>query len=74
MQATSDVVQNLKAEGFSVNCGYVSYVLRERLIARPQKVGGIWLWDEPDADRLRSLLRRRGRGPVQTHAGSLVHA
>ena len=65
MQATSDVVRSLQNEGYDVSCGYVSYVIRERIIALPRKVGGIWLWDESDIDRLRSELRRRGRGPVE---------
>ena len=64
-QPTADVVYELRHEGFDVSCGYVAYVLRERLIALPQKIGTMWLWDEADVDRLRSLLRRRGRGPAQ---------
>ena len=64
-QPTADVVYALRDEGFDVSCGYVSYVLRERLVALPQKVGAIWLWGEADVDRLRGLLRRRGRGPAQ---------
>ena len=61
MLATSDVVRLLQSQGFEINCGYASYALRERLIPLPKKIGGIWLWGDADVDRLRALLRRRGR-------------
>jgi len=39
MEATADVVHSLRHDGFDVSCGYVSYVLRERLIALLSGIG-----------------------------------
>jgi len=67
--ATSDVVERLRAEGCDVCPSYVTYLTRDGILHPPAKVLGRLLWTEPDIDRLRSELRRRGRGPVETHAG-----
>jgi len=64
---TTDVLDKLREEGFIVTVGYLNYLLRERIVATPEKrVGGVLLWEEADIDRLKYALQRRGRGPVHT--------
>ena len=65
MRSTAQIVDDLRNDGYDVSCGYVAYILRERVIALPQEIGGIWLWEQADVDRLCGELRRRGRGPEQ---------
>jgi len=65
MDGTTSVVDKLRLEGFSVNAGYVQYLLRDRILHCPAKgPGGVLVWHESDVARLRSELRRRGRGPA----------
>lgn len=61
--STSDVVTRLNGQGFDVSPGYISYVLREGILHPPERCLGRLHWAEADIDRLRSLLKRRGRGP-----------
>ena len=64
MRGTADVVDGLRAEGFTVTRTYVAWVLRDRHIPTPGKgPGGALIWDEADVLRLRGFLFRRGRGP-----------
>ena len=64
MQGTADVVDGLRAEGFAVTRTYVGWALRDRHIPTPEKgPGGALIWTDADAQRLRSFLYRRGRGP-----------
>ena len=74
-KSTVQVVQELKGRGYEVNLGFVSWILRERIIAAPEKgPGGSFLWDTPDIERLESELRRRGRGPVGAGNGHATTA
>ncbi len=67
MLGTVNVVDILRARGFEVSNAYVSYLLRERVIASPEKgVGGCLIWTDADVGRLRGELIRRGRGPEET--------
>ena len=44
MQSTSSVVDALRVEGFSVNLGYVQYLIRDRIIAAPaDRLGGTFI-------------------------------
>lgn len=64
MQGTADVVRQLRREGFELSFGYLQYLVREGLFGPPQeRVGVVFVWSEPDIQRLRSVLVRRGRGP-----------
>ena len=64
MRGTVDVVRALQDAGYRLNVGYVRWLLMERHVPMPaSKVGGNLLWDESDVDRLKSVLRRRGRAP-----------
>lgn len=71
MQGTSEVVDMLRAEGFDVYPGYVQSLIRERVLPAPDKFSGLFIWREPDVDRLRSELRRRDRGPAERVAGGV---
>lgn len=65
MRGTADVVDGLRAEGFAVTRGYVAWAIRDRHVPEPGRgPGGCFLWVEADVDRLRSFLKRQGRGPV----------
>ena len=71
MRGTSEIVDALGANGYRVTPGTVHSYLRERDLPAPEtKVGGAFLWGDADVDRLRSLLRRRGRGPAMAMEGS----
>ena len=64
MEGTTQVVNRLRAEGFRVNAGYVAWLIRDRWLPTPEKgPGGAFIWTDADAQRLRSFLHRRGRGP-----------
>ncbi len=64
MQGTTNVVDELRSRGFTVTCGYVAWAIRDRHIPEPEeKLGAAFIWTEADVDRLRSFLRRQGRGP-----------
>jgi len=73
MLGTTDVLDQLREDGFRVSAGYLRFLFRERILAPPlQRVGGVFAWDETDAERLRSLLLRRGRGPGGIPIGQSV--
>ena len=64
MLGTSQVVDGLRETGFDISHAYVAYLLRERVIAEPERgPGRAFLWCEADIERLRGVLFRRGRGP-----------
>ncbi len=64
MIGTTWVIDALRQEGFEVSPTYVEWLLRERVIAAPQKgPGGVRIWQPQDVERLKSELIRRGRGP-----------
>ena len=64
MKGTIDVVDELRSEGFAVTCGYVAWAIRDRHIPEPGRgPGNCFMWEQADTDRLRSFLRRQGRGP-----------
>ena len=69
-RSTVDVVDSLRSEGFSLSPGYVAWALRERHIPPPDsRIGLAYVWTEADEQRLRSFLRRRGRGPASLRQG-----
>lgn len=64
MQGTKDVIDMLTAEGFRLTRTYLFWILRDRHIPEPEeKLGSAFIWTEGDVDRLRSFLKRQGRGP-----------
>lgn len=66
MKDTREVVNDLRAEGFRVNRGYVSWTIRDLHLSAPEmKVGGAFVWNDEDIIRLRQFLLRQGRGPEQ---------
>ncbi len=63
---TSEVVRDLRREDYAVSPSYVNYLIREGILPAPEKCpGGALCWAEADVDRLRSILKRRGRGPSE---------
>lgn len=63
---TSEVVATLKAEDYDVTPSYLSYLIRDGLIPSPAKgLAGALCWEDADIARLTSILRRRGRGPME---------
>lgn len=71
MQGTTQVVDRLRSEGFQISLAYTAYLLRERIIAVPDKgIGGCLVWTEADERRLRAELLRRGRGPQVVGIGA----
>jgi len=63
MQSTHELIDELRAAGFDLTPAYVSYLIRERILAEPERIGRTLVWTDADAARLKSVLRRRGRGP-----------
>lgn len=62
---TSELVDRLRAEGFQVTAGYLSYLLRECPILKPEsRVSSLYLWQPADVERLKAALAERGRGPL----------
>ena len=63
---TRDLVDEMREQGYQVTRGYVQALIRERHLPPPEKVpGGAYVWGDGDIYRLRGILRRRGRGPVE---------
>jgi hypothetical protein len=63
--SSSDLVAQLQSEGFQVTAGYLSYLLREHTVLRPdERLSGLFVWSPADVDRLKAALRERDRGPV----------
>ena len=70
MIGSTELVDNLRDDGWDVSHGYVMSLIRERhLPAPPKGPGGAFVWQEADIDRLESILRRRDRGPVEALVG-----
>lgn len=64
---TSEINDTLSAQGFDVYPGYIQSLIRERVLPAPEKgPGGAFFWHDADVDRLKSILRRRGRGPADS--------
>jgi hypothetical protein len=64
---TREVIDRLQNEDYAVSPGYLQYLLRERILCPPsERFGGAYIWQESDIERLRSVLRRRGRGGRDT--------
>jgi hypothetical protein len=62
MHRTSQVIDRLRREGYAVSPGYLQYLLRERILRAPsERFAGAYVWRENDFERLRQVLRRRGR-------------
>ena len=67
MIGTSGVVDHLRSQGWDLSPGYVHSLIRERVLPAPELgPGRVYIWTQADIDRLVSVLRRRGRGPVET--------
>ena len=75
MHRTREVIDRLRNEGYSVSPGYLQYLLRERILRAPsERFGGAYVWRELDIERLRSVLKRRERGPGErSRADRLTH-
>jgi len=65
MRRTTEVLDGLRRVGYRVSDTYLRWLLRERWLPQPGKFGESYAWTDADVERLRSLLLRRGRGPVQ---------
>ena len=61
---TTELVARLRAEGFRISIGYLSWLLRDEQVPAPMRgPGGCLLWTHADMEGLRAILRRRNRGP-----------
>jgi len=61
---TSQLIERLQAQGYQITPGYLSYLLREQTILKPnERAGLLYLWQPADVDRLKAELQHRGRGP-----------
>jgi hypothetical protein len=61
---TSELVDRLGAEGFQITAGYLSYLLRECPVLKPEsRVSSLYLWQPADVERLKGALKDRHRGP-----------
>ncbi len=78
MKGSTEVIDELRGEGYLVNCSYLQFLLRDRQIPTPPKgPGGCLVWSEADAQSLRGILIRRGRGPQgedAREAGNAIHS
>jgi len=64
MYGTRAVLDRLISEGFTCSDAYLRFLMRDRHLAMPPAgPGGCLLWEDADLERLRQVLRRRGRGP-----------
>lgn len=64
MIGSSQVVRELKKEGYKISHSYLAYLLREDIICLPAKgPGGVYLWESNNVEELIDELRQRGRGP-----------
>lgn len=64
MLGTTQLADELRADGYGISHAYIAYLLRERVIPTPEKgPGGVLLWSPAEAEALRRELLRRGRGP-----------
>ena len=64
--ATSELVDQLRKEGYRVTTGYLQFLLREHPVLKPAgKLGPLYVWEPADIERLKAALVERGRGPVQ---------
>lgn len=61
--STEQVICQLEAEGFDVTWGYIQFLMRERHLKPPERVGRALIWGQQDIERLKILLRKRGRLP-----------
>ena len=61
---TGEAVLTLRAEGFDLTPGYLDFLIREQHFLPPLQVTAGYAWELPDLERLRSVLRRRNRGPA----------
>ena len=62
---TGEMIEVLRTEGFNITPAYLDFLLRERHFLPPVKTAAGYEWGAPDLARLRSVLRRRNRGPQQ---------
>jgi len=63
---TSQVIRQARQEDYLVTPTYVGYLIRDGILpALERGPGGAYLWTDADVERLRSILRRRGRGPSE---------
>lgn len=64
--STEQVIRQLEGEGFDVTWGYIQFLMRERHLKPPERVGRALIWHSQDVERLKILLRKRGRLPHST--------
>ena len=73
MVGTTEVVDQLRGQGYELSHAYLAYLLRERVLATPEKgPGGAFLWAEAEIAALRRELVRRGRGPEHGRGEGVV--
>jgi len=58
---TPRVIEALRAEGFDVGRSYLAFLVEARHFEPPRRVGHAMLWTADDIERLRGVLRLRGR-------------
>ncbi len=75
MIGTTEMLDCLRREGYAASAGYLQYLLRDRVLRPPaRKIGGSFVWEPEDVERLRPALRGRGRGPCErSRADCLTH-
>jgi len=56
---TSQVIELLRGESWSVTPGYLGFLFREGHVVPPEKVGHVRLFYDADVERIRGHLRRR---------------
>lgn len=62
---TRAVIDTLRTEGFRITPSYLGYLLREHIVPSPEKFSEVLLWSANDVERLREVLRERGRWSSQ---------
>jgi len=61
--STGRLLEILRSEGFNCTPTYLNYLVRDRIVPEPERFGLSFVWGEGDVDRLKRVLRARGRGP-----------
>ena len=56
MHSSSEVAAKLAGEGFRVIVKRIANLLQAGHLSPPPKVSGIYVWTDPEVDRLRRLL------------------
>ncbi len=68
---TGEVVEILRKQGFEVTPGYLDFLFRELHLPRPPLRGSRLDWRQADVQRLKAVLARRGRAPIDAERGKV---